>query len=102
MERTLIAFCVTRRCRALLRIDLNVVGNVFAFLAIHGDVRLLESASCMSLTGIRCILLINGTPPGVLFLVTLLCIHGVVFRACYEVELHACMIGGTSVMCVEW
>ncbi len=43
-------------------------------------------------------LLIIGTPPGVLFLVTRLCICGVFLSARFDVGLQACMIGGASVM----
>jgi hypothetical protein len=77
---------------------MNVVGSVFDFVAIRGDMRLFGHSSCASLSGIGCILLINGTQSGVLFLVTLLCICGVVFRVHFEVGLSACMIGDTSVM----
>ncbi len=44
-------------------------------------------------------LLIIGTPPGVLFLVTRLCICGVFLSAHVDVGLQACMDGGASVMC---
>ncbi len=48
--------------------------------------------------GIGLIFLIIGTSPGMLFLVTHLCVCGVFLRARFDVGLQACMIGGASVM----
>jgi hypothetical protein len=48
--------------------------------------------------GIVLLLLIIETLPGVLFLVTRLCIRGVFLMAHLDVELRVCMIGGAFVM----
>jgi hypothetical protein len=54
--------------------------------------------SSPSLSGIELLLLIIGTPPGLLFLVTCQCIRGVFLSAHFDVGLRACMIGGAFVM----
>jgi hypothetical protein len=98
MVSMLIACCVTIRCRALLGIVCTVVGGIVGCVIVCGDLHCCGIISSPSLSGIVLLLLIIGTPPSVLFLVTRLCIHGVFLSAHFDVGLQACMIGGASVM----
>jgi hypothetical protein len=52
----------------------------------------------LALFGIGWTGLINGTIPGVLFRVTLLCIRGAFLRVRFAVGLRDCIIGGASVI----
>ncbi len=98
MVSTLIACCVTIRCWALLGIVCTVVGGIIGCVIVHGDLCCCSIIPSPSFSGIVLLLLIMGTPLGMLFLVTRLCIRGVFLSACFDVGLQACMIGGTSVM----
>ena len=72
MVRALIACCVTILCLALVGRDCVMVGGVGVPVPFLVDTRLVGSTCGASVSGIGCTLLIGGTPPGVLFLVTLL------------------------------
>ncbi len=98
MMSTSIACCVMIHCWALLGIGCTVVGGVVPCATVRGDLCCCGIMSSPLLAGILLLLLIIGTPLGMLFLVTYLCIHGVLLRACFDVGLQACMIGGASVM----
>ncbi len=98
MVSTLIACCVTIRCWALLGIVCTVVGKIVDCVIVRGDRCHCGIISSPSLSGIVLLLLIIGTPPGMLFLVTCLCIQGVFLSACFDMGLQACMIGGASMM----
>ncbi len=95
---TLIACCATICCRALLGIGCTIVGGIVCCAIVCGDLCRCGIMSSPLLSGIVLSLLIIGTPPGVLFLVTCLCICGVFLSACFDVGLQACMIGGAFVM----
>jgi hypothetical protein len=98
MVSTLIACHVTIRCQALVGIVCTVVVRIVGCVIVRGDLCHCGIISILSLSGIVLLLLIIGTPLGVLFLVTCLCIRGVFLSAHFDMGLQACMIGGASVM----
>ncbi len=113
VDATLLATCscivitfsacrVTIRCRALLGIGWYValvgVPTVLGGEAIVGQIRIDLRSPCASLVVSMACLVISGSPPGVLFLVTRQCIRGLSFSLRFAVGLRDCIIAGASVM----
>jgi hypothetical protein len=86
------ACCVNKRSCRRLGIAMVVVGSAMTVVFVRGDTR------CAGEGVPVCVLFIAGRAPGVLFLVTRWCRHGVSLRARLAVGFWDCKIGGASVM----
>ena len=88
------ACCVNKCSCQRLGIAMVVVGAAMTVVFVRGDIHHAGKGVPV------CNLFIAGTAPGVLFLVTHWCRHGVSLRARLAVGFWDCKIGSTSVMCV--
>ncbi len=89
---TFMVWCVNKRIRLQVGMATVVVGAAMTVAFVHGDTRHVGAGVPVSA------LFIAGMAPGVLFLVTHWCRHGVTLRVRLAIGFWACTIGGASVM----